>query len=197
MFPGYLRIIPVKGDFFEGYILEMGMNYYLIVSPFSKCEHCGQSFPRKLEKYRVKTKDALVYLGQQRHHCIGSHANTGNLFFVFDTVCAEVSPDFTRIRECHDAFNKVTPKVKRFSKFLERSFRVWAHSQGIEMPTPKDVTVDLMYDGIIVGNQEIRGTYGTIDNTKTLQMSPVVNNYVAASIQMNNRTFNLWSKSNV
>jgi hypothetical protein len=65
------------------------------------------------------------------------------------------------------------------------------------MPTPKDVTVDLLYDGIIVGNQEIRGTYGTIDNTTTLQMSPVVNNYVAASIQMNNRTFNLWSKSNV
>lgn len=84
-------------------------------------DHAG--LPAGLEEYRVKDTKALVMHGHTHSTCVGSKAGTADrLYYVKDSVVAEVSFKSRQVLECRDANNKVTDKSLEFQNFLMRYF---------------------------------------------------------------------------
>jgi hypothetical protein len=88
---------------------------------------CRALLDTRVAKYRVRSREELVYLGSKLHHCIGTNSDEDALFFVKGTVCAKTDGRFTTIYQCLDSWNVRTAASIRFNKFLEKAI-AWHRS---------------------------------------------------------------------
>lgn len=79
----------------------------------------------RVDKFRVVTREELVYLGEKLHHCVGGNSDRDAIFFCHGTVVIKTDSKFSRITECRDAWNKITRKSNSFRKFMEKAIAIY------------------------------------------------------------------------
>jgi len=121
----------------------------------------------RVDKFRVLTREELVYLGEKLHHCVGGNSDNDAIFFCHGTVVLKTDGKFSRITECRDAWNKITRKSNSFRKFMEKAIAI--HQAGVhlnlenkereELPT---VFQGIEEQGVIYTQQAVQNDYATV-----------------------------------
>lgn len=167
----------------------------------------------RVDKFRVVTREELVYLGEKLHHCVGGNSDRDAIFFCHGTVVLKTDSKFSRITECRDAWNKITRKSNSFRKFMEKAIAIYqagvhlnlenkereklptvfqeTAGQGVTYIQQGDQNNDIV-PGYLQGNyfleSSISATGNLTVNTKEYQA------YLVDQVRLLGKTFKIWRK---
>jgi hypothetical protein len=79
--------------------------------------------PEWMEKIRIKTAHDMIKAGVECEHCIGSYANSTDLFFRHGNVCAQVFRSNLQIGQCYDARDQITVQSKELKRKLDKALK--------------------------------------------------------------------------
>lgn len=91
---------------------------------------CEIKLPRWMERLRIKSKEAMVAIGETMHNCLRNKTESNNLFFHWHNCALELSYGATpHVVQCYDKFNRITPdstKMKTvFTKYVRRHINMF------------------------------------------------------------------------
>jgi len=86
--------------------------------------------PRGMERLRIKSKEAMVAIGENMHNCLRARTESNNLFFHWHNCALELSYGKNpHVVQCYDKFNHTTPdstKMKDvFTKYVRRHINLF------------------------------------------------------------------------
>lgn len=87
----------------------------------------------ELDQYRIKNKSHMIFLGKDLKHCLGTYAESSDLFFRKNKVCAKVNKKTFNIDMCYDYHNTTTDDSKAFN--LELQNLLWKQKKSMVLHT--------------------------------------------------------------
>jgi hypothetical protein len=87
----------------------------------------------ELDQYRIKNKSHMIFLGKDLKHCLGTYAESSDLFFRKNKVCAKVNKKTFNIDMCYDYHNTTTDDSKAFN--LELQNLLWEQKKSMVLHT--------------------------------------------------------------
>ena len=99
---------------------------------------CDIKLPRWMERLRIKSKEAMVAIGENMHNCLRAQTESNNLFFHWHNCALELACGKNpHVVQCYDKFNHTTPdstKMKDvFTKYVRRHINLFRKSGRIEL----------------------------------------------------------------
>ena len=91
---------------------------------------CEIKLPRWMERLRIKSKEAMVAIGENMHNCLRARTESSNLFFHWHNCALELAYGKNpHVVQCYDKFNHTTPdstKMKDvFTKYVRRHINLF------------------------------------------------------------------------
>lgn len=108
---------------------------------------CEIKLPRWMERLRIKSKEAMVAIGENMHNCLRNKTESSNLFFHWHNCALELSYGANpHVVQCYDKFNRITPdstKMKNvFTKYVQRHINLFLKPDGIASDENKNVVLN-------------------------------------------------------
>jgi hypothetical protein len=175
-------------------------------------KHCV--LDSRVDKYRVLTREELVYLGEKLHHCVGGNSDRDALFFCHGTVVVKTDGRFSRITECRDAWNKITRKSNSFRKFMEKAIAIYQAGVSLNLENKEREKLPTVFQeregqGVIGIHQEDQNDYAVVpgylqgnyflDSSINATGSLSVNTkeyqaYLVDQVRLLGKNFKIWRK---
>jgi hypothetical protein len=86
--------------------------------------------PDWMENIRMKTAHEMISAGIECQHCIGSYANSNDIFFREGNICAQVRRDDLTVQQCFDVMDRITPASKSLQARIAKALEPHRHMVG-------------------------------------------------------------------
>lgn len=106
--------------------------------PNMESTKCGIKLPCWMERLRIKSKEAMVAIGENMHNCLRIKTESNNLFFHWHNCALELSYGSNpHVVQCYDKFNHTTSdstKMKNvFTKYVRRHINMFLKQELVKI----------------------------------------------------------------